>query len=531
MNIVYIKSPISSSSFAAVREALRKNCERVRAKFCEKTLAEFSEWYLKATERDSTETFHLHIVECSLADLPKEIKEDYGGKKNPFLCDPAVWPRIIEKKAMGAVYHASLGQQAIVFLYEEGEVTDEVQKLLAHHERMTLKKCIEITNPEFIESAAYRCDCGLSAMLITPSFVLSRSELRMVPIPHFISTIVTETFESGNRWIFSVCADRFGGRFAAARTLCLVSKYAQRTTTEQLEGTSLLFQVAIVPNDWWDNNKCKWKTLLSFQEPNPRMSMQEAAVLNKLLHFSDGYSTLFIITEEGDFKALIDVGSSDQRIRRRLDCLREKIDGFIVSTDLRKQVWVHAREQASPLILTKDVWRIDPSERPMGEVFRVLSINRGWKDSRMEKIQRLVHYLSDECIGGFLILHPDPKGMATQLNGVQLRKEIIQHVPLPIDLKDEDISVESLVPFLRLDGAHLFDLSGRLQLICQHLTPNPPTKTAGGVGEGGTKHATAQKVARLFRDAAIVIVISHDGPITVYAEGWKTTPTSTEQYC
>lgn len=531
MNIVYIKSPTLSSSFDAVRAALQENCKCVRdTVFREMTLAEFAEWYLKATERDPVETFDLHIVEYSLKDLPKEIEEYRGKGKKPFLGDPGVWSQIIKNGAMGAVLHASLGQQVIVFLYEEGEVTDELQKLLARYERMGVKKYTEVKNLEFVESAAYRCDCGLSAVPITPSFVLSRSEPKMVPIPHFISTIVAETFESSaiSWWIFSVCADRFGERFDAARTLCLVSEYARRTTTEQLEGTPLLFQAAIVPDDWWANNKDKWKTLLSFQEPNPRMSMKEAAALNKLLHFSDGYSTLFILTEEGDFKALINVGSSDQRTRWRLDYLREEIDGFIVSTDIRKQVWIHAKDTKprSPLILTKGVWRIDPSAEPVGELFRAFH-NRSWPDSRIEKMQRLVHYLSDERIGGFLILHPDPKRVATQLNGSQLRQEIIRHVPLPFDL--EGTSVESLVPFLRLDGAHLFDLSGRLQLICQHLTPKPPPETAGGASEGGTKHATAQEVARQFRDA-IVVAISHDGPITVYADGWKTTPTSTERY-
>lgn len=541
MNIVYIKSPTSPSSFDAVRAALRENCNRVRCPVPrEMTLAEFSEWYLKATEKDPVETFDLHIVECSLKDLAKET-EEYRGRGEVFLRDPDLWSQIIQNRAMGAILHASLGQQVIVFLYEEGEVTDEIQKLLARYERMTVKNCTEITNPEFIESAAYRCDCGLSAMLITPSFVLSRSEPKMVPIPHFISTIVTETFESSaiSWWIFSVCAGRFGERFDAARTLCLVSKYARRTTTEQLEGIPLLFQAAIVPNEWWENNRCTWKPLFSFQEPNPRMSMKEAAVLNKLLHFSDGYSTLFIITEEGDCKALIDVGGNDQRTRWRLDYLREKIDGFIVSTDLRKQVWIHAQDERprSPLILTKDVWRVDPSEQPVGELYRVLCINRGWRDS-FEKMQRLVHYLSDERIGGFLILHPNPKEMLARLNGSQLRREIIRHVSLPIDLKDNNISVESLVPFLRLDGAHLFDLSGRLQLICRHLMLKSSQETARGAGEGdpkrtsegGTKHAIAEKVAVLFRSEAIVIVISHDGPITVYAEGWKTTPTGTERY-
>jgi hypothetical protein len=197
MNIVYIKSPTSSSSFATVREALRKNCDQVRAKFCEKTLDEFSEWYLKATKRELVEAFDLHIVECSLVDLPREIEEDYGGTEKPFLCDPAVWPKIIEKRAMGAVLHASLGQQVIVFLYEEGKVTDEIQKLLARCERMTVKKYTEVANLEFIESAAYRCDCGLSAVPIIPSFVLSPTEPKAVYVPRFISTIVTETFDTG----------------------------------------------------------------------------------------------------------------------------------------------------------------------------------------------------------------------------------------------------------------------------------------------------------------------------------------------
>ena len=140
-------------------------------------------------------------------------------------------------------------------------------------------------------------------------------------------------------------------------------------------------------------------------------------------------------------------------------------------------------------------------------------------------MERLVRYLSDEHIGGFLVLHRDPKWAATRLNGSQLRQEIRQHVQLPIDL--EGISVEApLVRILSLDGAHLFDLSGRLQLICQQLAP---TDTAGEISEGGTKHATARRVAMQLRDA-IVVAISHDGPITVYADGWKITPAGMEPY-
>ena len=79
---------------------------------------------------------------------------------------------------------------------------------------------------------------------------------------------------------------------------------------------------------------------------------------------------------------------------------------------------------------------------------------------------------------------------------------------------------------LSLDGAHLFDDKGRLRLLCQQLAP---TIALQGGGEGGTKHVTARKVAKQFRDA-IIVTISHDGPVTVYASGKMTSPRGVEPY-
>ena len=89
------------------------------------------------------------------------------------------------------------------------------------------------------------------------------------------------------------------------------------------------------------------------------------------------------------------------------------------------------------------------------------------------------------------------------------------------------MSLPALVRILSLDGAHLVDYLGMLHSICQKLSPRPSTN--GGVGAAGTKHATAEQAAACLRDA-LVVVISHDGPVTVYADGIKATADRLEPY-
>jgi hypothetical protein len=206
--------------------------------------------------------------------------------------------------------------------------------------------------------------------------------------------------------------------------------------------------------------------------------------------------------------------------------LLRQIPGIVVSTDRYAQVWVHGPDRPMPLISAHDRWQEDPSAEAVNALGEALR-NIHWPPIGIHPMLRLVRHLSDERIGGFLIFHPNPQRLATEANGIQLRGEVIRHVDLPVAVNDaSDVSLPTAARVLSLDGAHLFDDKGQLRLLCQQLAPTIALQ--GGV-EGGTKHATARKVAKQFRDA-IVVVISHDGPVTVYASGKMTSPRGVQPY-
>ena len=253
------------------------------------------------------------------------------------------------------------------------------------------------------------------------------------------------------------------------------------------------------------------------------MSIKEADYLRKLIHFSDGYSTLFVMTADGQFQALVEGGVNDQYTRQRLDHLVEKFNGFVVATDLRRQIWIHGQHKTSPIILMGNRWSIDPSRRSVSILSRSLE-RRGMPSKRLARIKEIVRYLSDEHIGGFFIFHNEPQMAAKGLNATQLREDIRLHFDLPITI--DKMSLPSIVKFLSLDGAQFIDYSGRIHLLCQLLNPRATTRD---FGPPGTKHATAEKVA-LCLPEALVAVISHDGPVTVYADDIKATSEGLEPY-
>jgi hypothetical protein len=288
-------------------------------------------------------------------------------------------------------------------------------------------------------------------------------------------------------------------------------------TSEQLEGIPLQFQCVIVPKQWWEENHSNFKSILQFRDSRkPRMSITEAAYLRKLIHFSDGYSTLFVMTADGQFQALVEGGVNDRYTRHRLEDLVNKFNGFIVTTDLRRQIWIHGQHMTSPIILMGNQWDIDPSNRAVSVLSKSLE-RRGMPSERLARIKEIVRYLSDEHLGGFFVFHHQPQEAAKKLNATQLREDIQLHFELPITI--DTMSLPSIVRFLSLDGAQLIDYSGNIQLLCQQLNPRPTSKD---IGPPGTKHATADRVALSLRDA-LVAVISHDGPVTVYADDIKAT--------
>lgn len=526
MDILYVKSPRSSSGLQETLTTLRESCRHIPdATLREMTLDTFAEWYTENAQKQPPDRFDLQIVECSLDSLHDQI----WAYQNAFHPDKD-WNQIVAESAMGALTWARIGCECVVFVHDGGEVTESIREDLRSFPWMTLATRQQVADVGFLHDAAFRVDLGLKAVRSLQQTGLYRDDSRQwqaFDVPPHIARFVAQTFENDaiHRWLFELCGSLFGKRCEAARTLCVISRYARRVVTESLEGVPLQFQCVIVPTPWWDEHAAECSPLLTFKEPQPRASMVRVAELNRLIHFSDGYSSLFVLTEDGTFKALVlvEVGNTEQSTRHRLDGLLRQIPGIVVSTDRYAQVWVHGPDRPMPLIFAHDRWQEDPSAEAvnaLGEALRTIH----WPRLGIHHMLRLVRHLSDERIGGFLIFHPDPQRLATEANGIQLRGEVIRHVDLPLPVKDVPLATPARV--LSLDGAHLFDDKGQLRLLCQQLAP---TIALQGGGEGGTKHVTARKVAKQFRDA-IVVTISHDGPVTVYASGKMTSPRGVEPY-
>jgi hypothetical protein len=526
MDILYVKSPRSSSGLQEMLATLREGCRQMPdATLREMTLAEFAQWYLENARKQPPDRFDLHIVECSLDSLHDQI----WAYRNAFYPDKD-WDQIVAKSAMGALTWARIECEFVVFVHDGGEVTESIREDLRSFPWMTLATRQQVADVGFLHDAAFRVDIGLKAVRSPQQTGLHVDDSRQVQafdVPPHIARFVTQTFENDdiNRWLFELCGSLFGKRCEAARTLCVISRYARRVVTESLEGVPLQFQCVIVPTTWWDEHAAELSPLLTFKEPQPRASMARVAELNRLIHFSDGYWSLFVLTEDGTFKALVlvEIGNTEQSTRNRLDALLRQIPGIVVSTDRYAQVWVHGPDKPRPLIFAHDIWQEDPSAEAvtaLGEALR----NIHWPPIGINLMLRLVRHLFDERIGGFWIFHPDPQRLATEANGIQLRGEVIRHVDLPVAVRD--VPLATAARMLSLDGAHLFDDKGQLHLLCQQLAPTIALQDGG---EGGTKHATARKVAKQFRDA-IVVAISHDGPVTVYASGKMTSPRGVEPY-
>jgi len=337
--------------------------------------------------------------------------------------------------------------------------------------------------------------------------------------------VIADAFgDEGLAWIlYDLIGGDFQDRADSAATLGLTVRYCRRILTQHIEGVPLQLQCAIVPRGWWEKNQSSFPALLKLTPPYARISTLASSRLDQMIHFSDGASSLFVIEESGDIRALVDLAQGPVYTRPRIDYLRSKFDGIVISTDERRQIWIHSNRKLSPLILAEDRWQLDPAHAPL-QVLRGALAKRQWPEPAIDRLRNVIAVLSDERIGGFLIVCADPPDLQNQLKAAQLRQDVSPHFALP--MAADAVSVPSLVRTFSLDGAHIFDNRGNLCLLCQML--NPPA-FGSDVGHGGTKHATARRAAKTMRDAA-VIVVSHDGPITVYADGDVTTNAGTRAY-
>jgi hypothetical protein len=525
MDILYIGLPEPSNLFLSARQSLNDRIRDIPSTTLKEImLSEFANTYRKHSQY----SYDLIIAECQVNTFHDDIQKYAKKFKAIFIGNEEVWRDITKESATAALLYTAPGRASIIFMYDDGSIPQQVIDRTLSYTHVTFKSCDEVTQPDFIELLVYRVESGLAPLpvlkhmnLITFAGVVTAQR-----IPTLISQVLADTFENDdiNRWIYSFCYRQFVGDFQAARTLCLVVRYARIVASEQLEGIPLQFQCAIVPRHWWEENHSNFTSILQFRDSRkPRMSIKEAAYLRKLIHFSDGYSTLFVMTADGQFQALVEGGVNDRYTRHRLDLLVEKFNGFVVTTDLRRQIWIHGQQMTSPIILMGNRWSIDPSNRPVSILSQSLE-HRGVPCKRLARMVEIVRYLSDEHIGVLFVFHHEPIEAAKELNATQLRKDIRLHFELPITI--DTMSLPSIVRFLSLDGAQFIDYSGRIQLLCQQLNPRTTTRD---ISPPGTKHATAERVALRLR-GAVVAVISHDGPITVYADDIKATSKGLEPY-
>ena len=132
---------------------------------------------------------------------------------------------------------------------------------------------------------------------------------------------------------------------------------------------------------------------------------------------------------------------------------------------------------------------------------------------------RLTYYfLSSHNIGGTLVWRVRGTSQET-LKGVS---------ECGLDLSDLDLNVtdESSYPILEHllrhnDGATIIGPGGTVEYLGVHLVYGDETANLIDA-EGGTRHTSAKRFA-FEHDETLVFVVSQDGPVSIYSDGYKVT--------
>lgn len=524
MRVLYVQVPALGERFERVRKALHEQVRQVPGASLDVTLlSRFSGQFVSHPP-------DLIVAECDVTRFAKQFEAFRDRGTSILKGEEEVWTAMERESATPALWFALLGGVPLVFVYDGDQPPAQVYDLHLDTKRVSFVPTEGVAATEFLQTAAYRIDAGLLPVRIVQRHSFHKEGEKHVSreIPRFIGEVVADTFENDGiaRAVFAVCHERYGADFRAARTLCLLSRYARQVCTEHLEGTPLQIQCAIVDDGWWRQNRERYHQVLEFRDNAPRMSMRDLPSLKKSSHLSDGISSLFVLSTEGVFLALVEVPSAGSgahapppaspSTRERLTALSKMFQGFVVSTDPHGRVWIDCGHMMSPAIHLHESWAFDTTAGPIAEMKHALDGHK--VDSAViDQLAEIVRVLSDERIGGFLVLHPDPASLCGLLRARQLRGELQPHFCLPMDICR--VTLPAIVRLLSLDGSHLIDFQGQIRLLCQHLNPEDPSRHSQ---ESGTKHTTARNVAHAAPDA-VVIVISHDGPVTVFAGGIKTT--------
>jgi hypothetical protein len=252
MRIVYVQLAAASGRLQQVRASLAAQAKEIPG-----TVPRFVSIaaFRGINPRDEADVV---LAECEIAKFRELFlfAEADGRSVDILRREHAAWADIHARDATPALWFAPLGGVPLAYVYDGESVPPEVLDLHLDFKPVSFIRAEDAANGTFLQRIAYRVDCGLQPLRTVQRHSVHREGTDFVsrPIPPVIGDAVAETFESDNisRPIFAVCHDRYGADFTAARTLCLVSRYAKRVSTERLEGDPLQFQCAIVAPNWWE---------------------------------------------------------------------------------------------------------------------------------------------------------------------------------------------------------------------------------------------------------------------------------------
>jgi hypothetical protein len=153
-------------------------------------------------------------------------------------------------------------------------------------------------------------------------------------------------------------------------------------------------------------------------------------------------------------------------------------------------------------------WRVEP---PVDSWLAWASCGLG--DVGTDALDRLlrfaVHDLGSQGIGALLVYSP------SDLSSASFERRLPVPPPLRIERPTDLAPLRHVLT--QIDGAALFDTSGRLLELGVRLIPSAEADSAIGA-LGGTRHTSARRYSH-DDPAAVVIAVSEDGPVTVFRRG------------
>ncbi len=148
----------------------------------------------------------------------------------------------------------------------------------------------------------------------------------------------------------------------------------------------------------------------------------------------------------------------------------------------------------------------------VNEVMAQLSEEKGYDPALVQRVLRCAFQMSEDNLGAIFIV-----GNVDQILEHSDASEI-SHFALVVSDDLDHLTDEELINFAKQDGATVIDVQGKFRNCMVFLRPEADTQAEIGPGKGA-RHSSAAKMSA--EAQCLAIIVSHDGPITVYDSGQR----------